>query len=466
MTILGLDIGSVHIRAVSAEFSADELKITGIGKVKSQGIKKGFITNIELASKAIKQAWEEATLISGMHCDKVIVSVSGTYAKSVDSTGVITISSSAQKDMKNGFSASNIGMNQIKRAINTAMYNAQIPPNYEKLHVLPYNFKVEEQNDIEDPLGMCGSRLEVSTHIILVQSGTLANLKKAIENAGISVDNIVLAGYASAIATLSDDEKDLGVALIDMGGETCNMVVHSGNSIRANEFLPVGSAHITTDLSIALHTPASSAEKVKLNYKNLKMQGGDIVELPVRANEYATHEISLNVIEQVIYARAEETLMILAKMLENTNLKNLLGAGVVLTGGMTKLDGLQDLASAVFTSLPVRLAKPRELSGLVEVMRDPENSCAIGLCMYGAGHFTPYEIDSNDKMRYKGEFQNVTKTENLSRNFEEKTNDDIKFNNLPSSADIIKENDFSDLKIDDTKMNVFAKFWQKLGKLF
>lgn len=463
MTILGLDIGSVNIRAVSAEFNTDELKITGIGKVKSQGIKKGFITNIELASKAIKQAWEQATLISGTHCDKVIVSVSGTYAKSVDSTGVITISSSLQKDSKN---SSNIGINQIKRAINTAMYNAQIPPNYEKLHVLPYNFKVEEQSDIEDPLGMCGSRLEVSTHIVLVQSGTLANLKKAIENAGISVDNIVLAGYASAIATLSDDEKDLGVAMIDMGGETCNMVVHCGNSIRANEFLPVGSVHITNDLSIALHTPASSAEKVKLNYKNLKMQGGDIVELPVRANEYATHEISLNVIEQVIYARAEETLMILAKMLEGTNLKNFLGAGVVLTGGMTKLEGLQDLASAVFTSLPVRLAKPRELSGLVEVMRDPENSCAIGLCMYGAGHFTPYEIDSNDKMRYKGEFQNITNTENLKKNFEEKEQSDIKFNDLALNTDIIKENDFVDLKIDDKKMNVFAKFWQKLGKLF
>ncbi|ASM39939.1 cell division protein FtsA [Campylobacter sp. RM12327] len=490
MTILGLDIGSVHIRAVSAELNSDnELKITGIGKAPSEGIKKGVITNIELASKSIKQACEQASLISGAQCDKVVVSVSGAYVKSVDSVGVITISNSkSDKNEKNNANGSNIGINQISRAIKTAMYNATIPPNYEKLHVLPYNFKVEEQNDIEDPLGMCGSRLEVSTHIILVQVGTLANLKKVIENAGIAVDNIVLSGYASSIATLNKDEKELGAVLIDMGGATCNMVIHSGNSIRSNEFLSVGSVNITTDLSVALHTPMVNAENVKLKYRDLKLQGSDIIELPVLANEQSMHEVSLNVIEKVIYARAEETLMILAKMLEKTNLKNLASAGVVLTGGMTKLDGIYELACAVFNNMPVRMAKPRELSGLVEVLRDPENSCAIGLCMYGAGHFTPYEIDSNGNMRYKGEFDASLNNAKSSKfdisNFEYENNNND-FSKFTKDNDK-NENEIKNIKEDksgilssakkghpdiglpkeEMELNIFAKIWQKLGQIF
>lgn len=476
MTILGLDIGSVHIRAVSAELNSDnELKITGIGKAPSEGIKKGVITNIELASKSIKQAWEQASLISGTQCDKVVVSVSGAYAKSVDSVGVITISNSKNDKDGNPVSGSNIGINQISRAIKTAMYNATIPPNYEKLHVLPYNFKVEEQDDIEDPLGMCGSRLEVSTHIIVVQSGTLANLKKVIENAGIIVDNIVLSGYASSIATLNKDEKELGAVLIDMGGATCNMVIHSGNSIRANEFLSVGSVNITTDLSVALHTPMINAENVKLNYRDLKLKGNDIIELPVLANEQSMHEVSLNVIEKVIYARAEETLMILAKMFEKTNLKNLVSAGVVLTGGMTKLDGIYELACAVFNNFPVRMAKPRELSGLVEVLRDPENSCAIGLCMYGAGYFTPYEIDSNGNMRYKGEFiTSLNNLKNSKSNFSNQNkddsidkNEDKNINKDEKNVDV-KRQTHPDIGLpkEEMELNLFAKFWQKLGQIF
>ena len=280
---------------------------------------------------------------------------------------------------------------------------AQIHSDYEKLHILPYNFKVDDQEHIEDPLGMNGSRLEVQTHIIMAQKSSLSNLRKALNLAGVEPDNIVLSSYASAIATLNQDENDLGVAFIDMGGATCNMIIHSGNSIRYNEFLGIGSSNITNDLSAALHTPILKAEDIKLNYGILLNNANELVEIPPINEDGKVQEVSLDVISNVIYARAEETLMILAKMLEDSGYKNSIAAGVVLTGGMTKLEGIRELAIAVFDNMPVRIARPKEMEGLYEILRDPANSCAIGLCMYGAGYFTPYEIDSEKKMRYKDE---------------------------------------------------------------
>ena len=472
--ILGIDVGSVQICAVIGQHDETGLKIIGIGTSKTQGIKKGVITNIELASKSIKSALIDAQRVAGTRYEKVVVSISGAYTKSVDSNGVVNVPTYE------------IGIKEIQRSMSESERRAQIHSDYEKLHILPYNFKVDDQEHIEDPLGMNGSRLEVQTHIIMAQKSSLSNLRKALNLAGVEPDNIVLSSYASAIATLNQDEKDLGVAFIDMGGATCNMIIHSGNSIRYNEFLGIGSSNITNDLSAALHTPILKAEDIKLTYGILLNNADELVEIPPINEDGKVQEVSLDVISNVIYARAEETLMILAKMLEDSGYKNSIAAGVVLTGGMTKLEGIRELAVAVFDNMPVRIARPKEMEGLYEILRDPANSCAIGLCMYGAGYFTPYEIDSEKKMRYKDEivvknkilkdivYDNGVKIEDK-KNIEEVDNkifrgstlddnyiDDLRIDDDRTLQDELNE----DLNKKEKKPNIFSVIWNKITQLF
>ena len=391
-TVLAIDVGSTKICAIIAEISDDNsISITGAGTSKAQGLKKGSITNIDLASKSIKTAIDDAKRVSGSDVKTAIVSISGAYTKSLNSNGIVNIQNKE------------VTFKEIERVMQTSLYNANIPNEYDVLHALPYNFKVDDQDSIEDPLGMNASRLEVDTHIITTQKSNLNNLKKAIHGAGVEVDGVVLNGYASSIATLNDDEKELGVAIIDMGGNTSNITIHSGNSIRYNDFLGVGSNHVTSDLSMALHTPLNVADSVKLNYGSLLTPSSDLIELPIIGDETTTHEVSLEVVHNVIYARVEETLMILAQFIENSGLKDKIGAGVVLTGGFSQMEGIRDLAIATFGSVPVRLAKPKEMDGLFDNLRSPEYSSAIGLIMYAASAYTPYEIDVNKKVRHSKE---------------------------------------------------------------
>jgi cell division protein FtsA len=391
-TILAIDIGSTKICAIIAQINDDDsIQIIGAGTTKAQGLKKGSITNIELASKSIKTAVADAKRVAGSDIKSAIVSISGAYTKSLNSNGIVNIPNKE------------ISFKEIQRVMHTSLYNANIPNEYEVLHALPFNFKVDDQDYIEDPLGMNASRLEVETHIITTQKSNLSNLKKAVRGAGIEVENVVLSGYASSIATLNLDEKELGVAVIDMGGNTSNITIHSGNSIRYNDFLGVGSNHVTSDLSMALHTPLNVADSVKLNYGSLLTPSNDLIELPIIGDENTTHEVSLEVVHNVIFARVEETLMILAQFIENSGLKDQIGAGVVLTGGFSNMEGIRELAVATFGSIPVRLAKPYEMDGLFDNLRAPEYSTAIGLVMYSASSFTPYEIDVNKRVRHANE---------------------------------------------------------------
>ncbi|OHE15572.1 MAG: cell division protein FtsA [Sulfurimonas sp. RIFOXYD2_FULL_37_8] len=391
-TVLAIDIGSTKICAIIAEIANDNsIAITGAGISKAQGLKKGSITNIELASKSIKSAVSDAKRIAGSEVSTAIVSISGAYTKSINSNGIVNIQNKE------------VTFKEIERVMQTSLYNANIPNEYEVLHALPYNFKVDDQDHVEDPMGMNASRLEVDTHIISTQKSNLNNLRKAVRGAGIEVESIVLNGYASSIATLNDDEKELGVALIDMGGNTSNIIIHSGNSIRYNDFLGVGSNHVTSDLSMALHTPLNIADSVKLNYGSLLNTSNDLIELPIIGDENTTHEVSLEVVHNVIYARVEETLMILAQFIENSGLKDKIGAGIVLTGGFSQMEGIRELAVATFGSVPVRLAKPKEMNGLFENLRSPQFSSAIGLVLYAASAYTPYEIDANKRIRHSNE---------------------------------------------------------------
>lgn len=385
-TILAIDIGSTKICAIIAEIDNGKVQIQGHGISKSQGIKKGAITNIELASKSIKKAINDAKRIAGSNITSATVSISNAYAKSLNSTGIVNI---PHKD---------ISIKEINRVMQTALYNANVPNEYEVIHVLPYNFRVDDQDYIEDPFGMNASRMEVDVNIIMTQKSNLANLKKAVRSAGVEMEGIVLSGYASAIATMDADEKELGVAVIDLGGQTSNLVIHTGNSIRYNDFLGVGSNHITNDLSMALHTPLQIAEGVKIRHGNLIETSNEIIELPIIGDEENRNGVSLEIVHSVIFSRVEEALMILAKSLEKSALKEQIGAGIILTGGMTKLKGIRELAQSIFPAMPIRIAYPSDIDGLFEELKDPAFSTVIGLLLYKSGDHTPYEINFQQEL--------------------------------------------------------------------
>ena len=453
-TVLAIDVGSTKICAVIAQINNEnKITVTGAGTAKAQGLRKGTITNIELASRSIEQAVNDAKRVSGSAIDTAVVSMSGTYTKSLDSSGIVNLTSKE------------VGIKDIERVMQTSLYNAKIPNEYEVLHALPYNFKVDEQDFIDDPLGMNASRLEVETHIITTQKSSLNNLKKAIKGAGIEVENIILNGYASAIATLDESEKELGVAVVDMGGTSCNIVIHVGNSIRYNDFLGVGSNHITNDLSMALHTPLNVAENIKLTYGSLGSESSELIEIPKIGDENSKHEVSLSVVHDVIVARVEETLMILAKIIENSGLKDQIGAGIVLTGGFAKMEGIKEYASVFFDSKPVRIAKPKYLDGLFDNLLAPEFSCAIGLIMHSAGGYTPYEIDINKRVRHANEVHIETKSVNLKEEIRlDRSNEPFEKEEKSEQSGIV---DITKKNIQDNNENGgVSKFWNWIRQLF
>ena len=434
-TVLAIDIGSTKICAIIAEVSDAGVQIEGHGVSKAQGIKKGAITNIDLASKSIKKAVDDAKRIAGSNISSATVSISSSYAKSLSSTGVVNI---PQKE---------ISIKEISRLMQTALYNAKVPSEYEVIHVLPYNFRVDEQDMIEDPFGMNASRMEVDVNIIMTQKSNLTNLKKAIRSAGVEIEGVVLSGYASAISAMNADERELGVAVIDLGGQTSSLVIHAGNSIRYIDFLGVGSNHITNDLSMALHTPLQVAEDVKVRYGNLIETSNEVIELPIIGDEENKNGVSLDIVHNVIFSRVEEALTLLAKSLEKSNLKDQLGAGVILTGGMTQIKGIRELAQSVFPAMPIRIASPNNIDGLFDELKNPAFSTVIGLLKYKAGEHTQYEIDFQEELLHtKGEIQDenditdidmrnaLDREENKKRKKKKTTNDHIEpidFDSLP-----------------------------------
>lgn len=391
--ILAIDIGSTKICAIIGKVTDGSIEISGHGISKSQGIKKGTITNIELASRAIKRAVDDAKRVAGINLTRATISISGAYTKSLNSTGVVNIPNQE------------ISINEINRVMQTALYNANIPNEFEVLHVLPFKFKIDDQDFIEDPNGMNASRMEVDTHIIMTAKSNIGNLKKAVNAAGIEIDKVVLSGYASALSVISEDDKARGVAVIDLGGQTSNLVIHAGNAIQYNDFLSVGSNHITNDLSIALHTPLDSAEHLKITKGSLLSNESGEVELPIIGDEKNLNIVSLDIVHNIIYSRMEEALGILNNSLEKSGLKDQLGAGIVLTGGMTHIEGTRELAQALMPNTPVRIGKPDAVSTIHEDLNSSEFATAIGLLCHETGQHTEYELEGNKNMLHSKDYK-------------------------------------------------------------
>lgn len=458
--VLGIDIGSIEIKAVIARIGLNnEFSIVGYGKSETFGVKKGIITNIDQARNSIKKAVNIATQSSGTQYDKVVVSISGTSLKTVKANGIISITNSEKK----------IKIDDIKRVMEMVKCNIPFEHDHQVLHILPYSFKVDE-NIIEDPLGMSGSRLQVFSHVILVSNNALNSLISSIKTIGIEIDNIVYSGYASSISTLNKDEKEAGVAIIDMGGATCNCAIYYANSIINNFTLLVGSANVTLDLSNALKTPIREAEAVKLNYMEFIEDNVTHVELPVTGGDNKKVDVSLKIITDVIHSRISETLYFLYNQLEKLNKESahyMLPSKInriVLTGGMPKLPDLIDFALAIFSHDSVRVAKPRSVSGLHEVSEDSANSCVVGLCMYGSGYFTPYEIDSNNKILYKEDSIATKNFTDLIGEMEHK-NPKGKNDNLPQLK-ISEEEAKTKQSPLDKATNPVKKIWRFLLQLY
>ena len=387
--ILAIDIGTSKTVVLIAHYN-DFLSITGVGVSTSKGIKKGTIINIEEAAKSIKEAFNDAKRIAGVDVRKAVISVPTSYTKSIISFGIINIPSSE------------IQLKEISRAIDVAIRNANIPKDYEILQVIPINFKVDDMSDIEDPLGMSGTRLEVNVHIITIQKSGLENIKKTISQAGLEIENLVSTPYASGLAVLKDDEKELGVTLIDIGASTSDLGIFINKSLRYTDNLGIGSHHITNDLSVALHTPINDAEALKINFEELVKSGKEIIEIPIiGGNEEEKQMASLETITYIISARIEETLLLLGKKIEKSGLKKKIGAGVVLTGGFTNFYNIKTIASQFFDGMPVRIGYPKEIDGVFENLKKPEFSCVIGLLLYSIREGINYEIDSNKRFLCK-----------------------------------------------------------------
>jgi len=399
LAILAVDVGSSKTTAIIAEYN-ENLAVSGVGIAKSKGVKKGIITNIEEASKSIKNAVNDAKRVAGIEINKAIVSISNAYTKSIKSYGIVNIP------------AKEVTLKEINRALNSAVLNAAIPNDYVAIQAIPYNFKVDESDEIEDPIGMSGSRLEVSLHIILAQKSGLENLKKTFKLAGIEIAKIVNSSYASGLAVLKDDEKELGAVMIDLGAATSDIGIFINNSLRYTDYLPIGSHHITNDLSIALHTTLKEAEEIKINFEKYINNSEDLIEISVIGNENEKQKASISTITQVISARVEETFLLLNKKIEESTLKDKIGTGIVLTGGFTKFYNIKEIASHFFEGLPVRIGYPKEIEGLVDNLKSPEFSTAIGLLFYAIGKSSKYEKDSN---------QNFNSLDIQETNMQEKT---------------------------------------------
>lgn len=453
-SILAIDIGTTNIIAIvaSQDFN-DKINILGVGQSKSKGVSKGNIIDIDLAGTSINEAVSTALHSSGESINKAIVSISGANTKTLQSTGTVNIPSGQ------------IIHTDIRQVLRMALHNAQIIADYEVIHVLPIFFRVDDGATITNPLNMNGTRLEVSVNIITAKKTALTNVRNALQRAELEVDRFVLAGYANAIATLDEDQKKLGSAVINLGGTTTQLVVQKGSTIIYNDFLPVGSEHITNDISVTFHTPYSAANMIKNKYATL-LPTSDFdhdedepnikkVKLPIIGNETETKEISIDQIQPVLHARVEETLCIIYdKLVESAAIESIDG-GVILTGGMTFIPGIKELASLIFENIPVKISNPKNIQNGYINFNTPTMSTIVGLLLYQFVNENNFELDSNSELR-----QNFTKKQDV----EQQTTTQSTDNNTSTTLQDIQGIDKAKKKDDEENSGTIGKLLEKIGK--
>ncbi len=372
--IVGLDIGTSKVVAIVGEINDEEgeVEIIGLGSHPSSGMKKGVVVNIESMVQSIQRAVEEAELMADCQVHSVYAGIAGSHIKSMNSHGMVAI-----KDKRE------VAYEDVERVIDAAKAVA-IPAEQKVLHVLPQEFVIDHQEGIREPVGMSGIRLDARVHLVTAAESAVQNIEKCVLRCGLEVDDIILEQVASSYSVLTEDEKELGVCLVDIGGGTTDIAVFTEGSIRHTAVIPIAGDQVTSDIAVAMRTPTQNAEEIKIKYARALKQlasAEDEIEVP-GVGERPARQLSRQALAAVVEPRYEELLNLVQSELKHSGYLELLGAGVVLTGGSSKMEGVIELAEEVF-HMPVRLGLPQYVKGLSEVVRNPIYATGVGLLIYG-----------------------------------------------------------------------------------
>ena len=370
--IVGLDIGTTKICAVVGEASGGDINIIGIGTHPSIGLRKGVVVNIESTVDSIKKAVEEAELMAGCEISSVYAGIAGGHITGFNSRGIVAIK------------GSEITENDVQRVIDAARAVA-IPMDREVIHVLPQEFIVDDEAGIQNPVGMAGVRLEAKIHIVTGAVTSAHNIVKCANRSGLDVCDIVLESLASGEAVLTEEEKQLGTALLDLGGGTTDLAIFSGENIKHTFVLALGGNNLTNDIAVGLRAPQAEAEKIKKKYGSClsrNISEDESIEVPGMGGREA-RKLPRQILGEILEPRMEEIFELTYREIYRAGMENIIPSGVVLTGGTALLDGVADVAESVF-NLPCRLGKPQGIKGLVDVVNNPMYATGVGLVLYGA----------------------------------------------------------------------------------
>jgi cell division protein FtsA len=370
--LVGLDIGTTKICCIVGELTDGGIDIIGIGTHPSRGLRKGVVVNIDATVASIKRAVEEAEHMAGCEISTVYTGIAGGHVKAFASHGVVAV-----KDKE-------VRQSDVERVIDQAKAVA-IPLDREVIHVLPQEFIVDDQDGIKEPVGMSGVRLEAKALIVTGAVSSAQNIIKCAQRTGLNVADIVLQPLASSLAVLSEDEKELGVCLVDVGGGTTDIAIFSNGSIVHTAVLALGGNHLTNDVAVGLRTPTHEAERIKKQYgcaMASMVDKGDTIEVPSVGGGQA-RVLSRQILAEIVEPRVEEIFMLVQHEIQKCGMEELLASGVVITGGSTLLHGMPEMAAEVL-GMPVRRGVPRGVGGLVDVVKGPQFATAVGLVQYGA----------------------------------------------------------------------------------
>ncbi len=374
--IVGLDIGTSKVVAIVGEIVDDgSLNIIGIGSHRSRGLKKGTVVNIESTVESIQHAIAEAEMMAGCQIHSVYAGIAGSHIRSMNSHGIVAI--------RDG----EVERADIERVIDAAQAVA-IPADQKVLHILPQEYLIDAQEGVKEPLGMSGVRLEAKVHLVTCAINAVQNIEKCIKRCNLVVDEIILEQLASAYSVLTEDEKELGVCLVDIGGGTSDIAIFTEGSIRHTGVIPIAGDQVTNDIAMALRTPTDDADEIKVKYACALTQlanGADSIKVP-SVGDRPPRELSRQALAEVVEPRYVELFTLVQQELQRSGFQDMLAAGIVLTGGTSKMEGVVDLAEEIFHA-PVRIGAPHNVAGLADIVRNPIYSTGVGLLLYGLKQF-------------------------------------------------------------------------------
>jgi cell division protein FtsA len=370
--IVGLDIGTSKVVAIVGEISAEgSIEVVGIGSHPSKGLKKGVVINIESTVQSIQRAVEEAELMAGCQIHSVYVGIAGSHIRSLNSHGIVAI-----RDRE-------VYALDLERVIDAAQAVA-IPADQKVLHILPQEYVIDNQEGIREPLGMSGVRLEAKVHLVTCATNAAQNIEKCIRRCGLEVEDIILEQLASSYAVLTEDETELGVCLVDIGGGTSDIAIFTEGSIRHTGVIPIAGDQVTNDIAMALRTPTQHAEDIKIKYACALTQlagAEQTIKVP-SVGDRPPRDLSRQALAEVVEPRYDELFTLVQAELRRSGFEDLIPAGIVLTGGTSSMEGVMELAEEIF-HMPVRIGFPQTVSGLTDIVRNPIYSTGVGLLHYG-----------------------------------------------------------------------------------